>query len=132
MLGVYYLTKEKKKAKGAGRTFGDIEEVLLAHGLGHVETLAPIRMRYTGELIDLTTVYDDQDITHTERQEVENELISTTVGALMPSSALCAFTTLVTTFSVSCFAGPGSRADHFLRAASMITVSFFKASATAC
>ena len=83
VLGVYYLTKEKKKAKGAGRTFGDIEEVLLAHALGHVETLAPIRMRYTGELIDLTTVYDDQDITHTERQEVENELISTTVGRVI-------------------------------------------------
>jgi DNA-directed RNA polymerase subunit beta' len=31
-----------------------------------VETLTPIRLRYTGEVIDLTTAYDDQDIMHTE------------------------------------------------------------------
>src|SRR5213594_3026730 len=83
VLGIYYLTKEQKKAIGAGRTFGDIDEVLLAHSLGHVETLAPIRLRYTGELIDLTTVYDDQDIIHTERQDIEGELISTTVGRVI-------------------------------------------------
>ncbi len=83
VLGVYYLTKEKRKAKGSGRTFGSKEEVLLAHALGHVETLAPIRLRYTGELVDLTTVYDDQDMIHTERQDVEDELISTTVGRVI-------------------------------------------------
>ena len=29
------------------------------------ETLTPIRLMYTGELIDLTTVTDDQDVTRT-------------------------------------------------------------------
>ncbi len=30
-----------------------------------VETLTPIRLRYTGEVIDLTQSYDDQDLNHT-------------------------------------------------------------------
>jgi len=31
-----------------------------------VETLSPIRLRYTGQVLDLTTAYDDQDLTHIE------------------------------------------------------------------
>jgi DNA-directed RNA polymerase subunit beta' len=80
VLGVYYLTKEKPRAKGEGRVFGSIEEVLLALHSGQVELLAPIRLRYTGELIDLTTVRDDQDVLRTEVQYVENQQINTTPG----------------------------------------------------
>ncbi len=80
VLGVYYLTKEKHNAKGAGRVFGSIEEVILALEAGEVELLAPIRLRISGELIDLTTVRDDQDVLRTEIQEVDNVLISTTPG----------------------------------------------------
>ena len=39
-----------------------------------METLTPIRLRYTGEVIDLTTAYDDQDITHTERGPLRAQL----------------------------------------------------------
>ena len=66
VLGLYYLTKGKPGAKGEGRAFANIDEVLLALEAGEVETLSPIRLRYTGEVIDLTTAYDDQDIMHTE------------------------------------------------------------------
>ena len=38
---------------------------------------------YTGELIDLTTVYDDQDVIHTEVQNVKNQVINTTVGRVI-------------------------------------------------
>ena len=38
---------------------------------------------YTGELIDLTTVYDDQDVIHTEVQNVKNQIINTTVGRVI-------------------------------------------------
>src|SRR5438105_568174 len=65
VLGIYYLTKAKPGAKGEGRAFGSVEEVLLALEAGEVELLTPIRLRYTGELIDLSTAYDDQDVTHT-------------------------------------------------------------------
>src|SRR5712672_1128168 len=80
VLGLYYLTKGKPGAKGEGRVFANIEEVLLALEAGEVETLSPIRLRYSGELIDLTTAYDDQDIIHTEPVQVERAFINTTVG----------------------------------------------------
>ena len=80
VLGIYYLTKAKVSAKGEGRAFSNIEEVLLALEAGEVETLTPIRLRYTGEVIDLTTAYDDQDVTHTEPVVLNRQFISTTVG----------------------------------------------------
>jgi len=55
VLGIYYLTKNKPGAKGEGRVFGATDEVVLALEAGEVELLTPIRLRYTGEVIDLTT-----------------------------------------------------------------------------
>src|SRR2546422_6717088 len=37
VLGIYYLTKSKPGAKGEGRAFGSVEEVLLALEAGEVE-----------------------------------------------------------------------------------------------
>ncbi|MCZ6697109.1 MAG: DNA-directed RNA polymerase subunit beta', partial [Acidobacteria bacterium] len=83
VLGVYYLTKVRDRAKGEGRIFGTFEEALLALEVGEVDLLARVRVRYSGELIDLTTVYDEQDILHTEIQVVERQLIDTTVGRIL-------------------------------------------------
>src|ERR1700676_68573 len=80
VLGIYYLTKGKPGSKGEGRAFANIEEVLMALESGEVETLSPIRLRYTGEVIDLTAAYDDQDITHTEPINFTREYLNTTVG----------------------------------------------------
>src|SRR5207237_5418835 len=77
---LYYLTKGKPGAKGEGRAFANIDEVLMALEAGAVETLTPIRLRYSGELIDLTTAYDDQDIIHTEPVQVDRTFLNTTVG----------------------------------------------------
>src|SRR5260370_23686472 len=60
VLGIYYLTKNKPGAKGEGRVFGATDEVVLALEAGEVELLTPIRLRYTGEVIDLTTAYEKQ------------------------------------------------------------------------
>ena len=49
--------------------------MLLAKEAGEVETLTPIRLRYTGEVIDLTTAYDDQDVIHTEPIHFERQYI---------------------------------------------------------
>ncbi|MFQ5878058.1 MAG: DNA-directed RNA polymerase subunit beta' [Acidobacteriota bacterium] len=83
VLGVYYLTKAKVGARGEGRIFGTFEEALLALEVGEVDLLARVRVRYSGELIDLTTVYDDQDLMHTDIQVVERQLIDTTVGRIL-------------------------------------------------
>ena len=83
VLGLYYLTKSKPGARGEGRAFAKFEEALLALESGEVELLTPIRLRYTGQLIDLTTAYDDQDILHTEPVTLEHQFINTTVGRVI-------------------------------------------------
>ena len=88
VLGLYYLTKAKVNAKGEGRVFANIEEVLMALEAKQVETLTPIRLRYTGFVLDMTTAYDDQDLTHTEPVEFNKQFINTTVGRAILNDAL--------------------------------------------
>jgi len=88
VLGCYYLTKAKAGAKGEGRAFGTIEDVLLALEAGEVETLTPIRMRYSGDLMDLTAARDDQDILRAEIKPVERTIINTTVGRVIFNDAV--------------------------------------------
>ena len=83
VLGIYYLTKSRTGAKGEGRAFGSTEEVVLALEAGEVELLTPIRLRYTGEVIDLTTAYDDQDVPHTEPVKLKRQFLHTTVGRVI-------------------------------------------------
>src|SRR6201986_2562077 len=88
VLGLYYLTKSKVGATGEGRAFANVEEVLMALEAKQVETLTPIRLRYTGPVLDMTTAYDDQDITHTEPVHFNKQYISTTVGRAILNDAL--------------------------------------------
>ncbi len=88
VLGCYYLTKAKPGAKGEGKVFGGLDDVVLALEAGELETLTPIRLRYTGDLQDLTTARDDQDVLHTEVQQVANKIINTTVGRVIFNTAL--------------------------------------------
>ncbi|HVT43953.1 MAG TPA: DNA-directed RNA polymerase subunit beta' [Thermoanaerobaculia bacterium] len=83
VLGCYYLTKSKPGAKGEGKVFGSFDEVGLALHAGVVELLTPIRVRVSGEVIDLTKQYNDQDIVHAEIVTMKNELIDTTVGRVV-------------------------------------------------
>src|SRR6478735_1262226 len=88
VLGCYYLTKAKNGAKGEGRAFGNPDDVMLALEAGELETLSPIRLRYTGDLQDLSAARDDQDVLHTEVQEVKNKIINTTVGRVILNEQL--------------------------------------------
>jgi DNA-directed RNA polymerase subunit beta' len=83
VLGIYYMTKSKPKAKGEGRAFGTVEEVIMALEAREVELLTPIRLRYTGEVIDLTNAYDDQDVPHTEPVQLNRQFLHTTVGRVI-------------------------------------------------
>src|SRR5205809_3202540 len=83
VLGCYYLTKSKNGAKGEGRAFGNPDDVMLALEAGELETLSPIRLRYTGDLQDLTAARDDQDVLRTEVQTVKNKIVNTTVGRVI-------------------------------------------------
>ena len=88
VLGCYYLTKAKPGAKGEGRAFACADDVILALEAGEVETLTPIRLRYTGALKDMAANRDDQDVIHADVQHVENKIINTTVGRVILNSAL--------------------------------------------
>jgi DNA-directed RNA polymerase subunit beta' len=83
VLGGYYLTLAKAGAKGEGRVFADQETVLLALEAGEVETLTPVRMRYSGPYINLETQLDKQNIVHADLEEVHNQIIDTTVGRVI-------------------------------------------------
>jgi DNA-directed RNA polymerase subunit beta' len=88
VLGCYYLTKAKAGAKGEGRAFGNPEDVMLALEAGELETLSPIRLRYTGDIQDLTASRDDQDVLRTEVQTVNNKIINTTVGRVILNQSI--------------------------------------------
>jgi DNA-directed RNA polymerase subunit beta' len=83
VLGGYYLTLPKAGAKGEGRIFADFDTVLLALEAGEVETLSPVKVRYTGTYINLDTQLDRQNIVHAEPEELVNQLIETTVGRVI-------------------------------------------------
>ncbi len=95
VLGCYYLTKAKKGTLGEGRVFGSEDEVMFALDNGMVERLTPIRYRYTGLLMDLTTQYDDQAVMLADVRDVKGEFVNTTVGRLMFNSILPEGTPLI-------------------------------------
>ena len=88
VLGCYYLTKSKAGAKGEGRAFGNPDDVMLALEAGELETLSPIRLRYTGDIQDLTASRDDQDVLRTEVQTVKGKIINTTVGRVILNQSI--------------------------------------------
>ena len=49
VLGIYYLTRDRPGAKGEGRVFASLEEVLLALDAGEVTTQTPIKLRIQGD-----------------------------------------------------------------------------------
>jgi len=88
VLGCYYLTKARPGAKGEGRTFASTDDVLIALEMGEVETLTPIKLRYTGRVIDLVHAFDSQNILHTEPIEFIKQYMETTVGRVIMNDAL--------------------------------------------
>src|ERR1700704_555815 len=88
VLGCYYLTKSRPGAKGEGRTFASTDDVLIALEMGEVQTLTPIKLRYTGKVIDLNKAFDNQNILHTEPIEFVKQYMETTVGRVILNDAL--------------------------------------------
>jgi len=83
VLGCYYLTKEKAGAVGEGKSFARPEDVIVALEAKAVELLTPIKVRLSGKVIDLTKQLNQQDVVHAEIEDVENQLIETTVGRVI-------------------------------------------------
>ncbi len=54
VLGVYYMTRKRPKAKGEGKVFNSIEEVILAYDEGAVDLQAAVKVSMNGKLVDTT------------------------------------------------------------------------------
>src|SRR5204863_5989550 len=74
--------------KGEGRTFASMDEVLIALEMGEVETLTPIKLRYTGKVVDLIKAFDSQNLLHTEPIEFNKQYMDTTVGRVILNDVL--------------------------------------------
>ncbi|MFN7962913.1 MAG: DNA-directed RNA polymerase subunit beta' [Thermoanaerobaculia bacterium] len=83
VLGGYYLTLAREGARGEGRTFPDFDHVLLAYDAGEVETQSVVRVRFAGAYIDLGKQIDKQDVVHAELEQLDGDLIETTVGRVI-------------------------------------------------
>jgi DNA-directed RNA polymerase beta' subunit len=55
VLGIYYLMKEKKGAKGEGKVFAAPEDVRIAYDAGILEEHAMIKVKMNGTFVDTTT-----------------------------------------------------------------------------
>ncbi|HEY2847341.1 MAG TPA: DNA-directed RNA polymerase subunit beta', partial [Pyrinomonadaceae bacterium] len=82
VLGCYYLTLGRDELKGENKVFGSVDDVLLALDAGVVETQSKIRLRWKGEMIDLTLEHNSQDVMRANIREVD-QVIDTTVGRVI-------------------------------------------------
>lgn len=87
VLGCYYLTLDREELKGEGKSFNTVDEVLLALDAKAVETQTKIRLRWKGDLIDLTKEHNGQDVIRATPRPVNN-LIDTTVGRVILNERL--------------------------------------------
>ncbi|HYY57248.1 MAG TPA: DNA-directed RNA polymerase subunit beta', partial [Pyrinomonadaceae bacterium] len=83
VLGCYYLTRDKPGAKGEGRVFASLDEVLLALDARDVTTQTPIKLRIEGDLLDLTQEHDNQDVMRATEQQNIRRVVNTTVGRVI-------------------------------------------------
>ncbi len=96
VLGCYYLTRAREGMKGEfidygsgknkkqmARAFGSIEEVLLALDAGTVETQTKIKLRWRGDLVDLTKEHNNQDVMRATVRENVNVILDTSVGRVV-------------------------------------------------
>ena len=66
VLGLYYLTKASPAPRAKAAPSPTLKKCCWRSKPEKWKRFTPIRLRYTGEVIDLTTAYDDQEVIHTE------------------------------------------------------------------
>ncbi|MBX3244390.1 MAG: DNA-directed RNA polymerase subunit beta', partial [Acidobacteria bacterium] len=88
VLGCYYLTLGRDGLTGEGKAFNSVDDVLLALDAGIIETQTKIKLRWRGDLIDLTTEHNNQDVLRATVRENINQLIETTAGRVILNERL--------------------------------------------
>ncbi len=91
VIGVYYLSEFVEDAKGAGRTFGSLEEAMMAYDMGELSLHAPIRLR-VGELAGDPEIHadlhDSLGALLTDEPVDGAKLTDTTLGRALINTAL--------------------------------------------
>jgi DNA-directed RNA polymerase subunit beta' len=87
VLGCYYLTLGRDELKGEGKVFSSIDEVLLALDAGVIETQSKIKLRWRGDLLDLTLEHHNQDVMRAAVRDVDR-VIDTTAGRVILNERL--------------------------------------------
>ena len=87
VLGCYYLTLGRDEMPGHNKAFNSIDDVLLALDAGVVETQTKIRLRWKGDLLDLTLENHNQDVMRATVRNVDR-VIETTVGRVILNERL--------------------------------------------
>jgi DNA-directed RNA polymerase subunit beta' len=82
VLGCYYLTLGRDGMKGENKVFSSVEDVLLALDAKAIETQTKIKLRYKGELVDLTQEHSPQDVMRATARDVDR-IIDTTAGRVV-------------------------------------------------
>lgn len=88
VLGCYYLTLGRKSQKGEGRFFASFNEVLLAFENKEVNLHAHIKVRFSGQFMNLVSFYDDQAVMTCPTPQIENGIIETTPGRIIFNNIL--------------------------------------------
>jgi DNA-directed RNA polymerase subunit beta' len=83
VLGCYYLTLARDEMIGDNKVFGTIDDVLLALDAGVVETQTKVRLRWRGDLIDLTLEHNTQDVMRATIRENVDQIVETTAGRVV-------------------------------------------------
>jgi DNA-directed RNA polymerase subunit beta' len=83
VLGSYYLTLDRDNMQGENKIFGSVEEVLLALDAKTIATQARIKLRWKGDLIDLTKEHNPQDVMRAKIKRDVVQTIDTTVGRVV-------------------------------------------------
>jgi DNA-directed RNA polymerase subunit beta' len=83
VLGCYYLTKSRDGSQNAYKSFTSEEDVILAYELGEVDILDPIKIQFTGEVINLELYHNSQDVEYTEIDTYDAQILYTTVGRVI-------------------------------------------------
>jgi len=88
VLGCYYLTLDRERKKGEGRTFASKEEALLALESKEIDLQAEIKVRFKGPFMNLSTFYDNQAVLACPVTDVDNAVIQTTAGRIIFNSVV--------------------------------------------
>ncbi len=83
VLGCYYLTLARDGMKGENKVFSSMDDVILALDAKAVETQTRIKLRWRGDLVDLTQEHNTQDVMRAAVRENVNMILDTTVGRVI-------------------------------------------------